>query len=413
MKKDAPLKGIKIANFAWVGVGPGSISFLSMWGATTVRVESHRRIDNMRRSAPYKDGIPGVNRALWFLIPNVSSYSISIDLKRPGGLDIAWRLIKWADVVAESFTPGTMKKLGIDYESVQKVKPDIVYVSTCQMGQIGPLANFAGFGFHASATAGITNIIGYPDRGPTPLAAAYVDPVSMRFTAIAVLAALEHRRRTGVGQYIDISQCETALQHIAPPIMDYLANGRSMSRMGNSLPNAAPHNVYPCQGEDRWCAIAVLNDADWEAFCKVINREWTKDVKFSSLLLRKQNEVELDALVSKWTKDRTAEEVQTVMQAAGVPCHIVSNIRDYYTDPQIKHRGYYKKLKHPVVGYTTYPQPPYKLSKSKSTWFPGPTLGQHNNLVFKKFLGMTDAEIAKALADGGITTDADLPPELR
>jgi benzylsuccinate CoA-transferase BbsF subunit len=407
--KDSPLKGVKIANFAWVGVGPMGVRFLSTWGATVVRVETHRRPDTARLMLPYKDGIMSVDRTPWFAVLNASMYGISIDLTRPSGLDIAWKLIKWADVVTESFTPGKMKKLGLDYESVRKVKPDIIYLSTCQMGETGPLAHFGGYGVHAAAMAGITNLTGWPDRPPTPVAVAFSDPVSARCVAISLLSALEYRRRTGKGQYIEVSQLEVTLQKIAPALMDYLINGRALSRNGNSFPYAAPHNVYPCQGDDRWCAIAVLDDAQWKAFGKVIDQDWVRDAKFSSLLSRKQNEAELDELISKWTKDQTAEEIEARMQAAGVPCHVVSNIKDVVNDPQINHRGFLDKLEHSVMGEYICDRNCYKLSKSKSTWRPGPALGEHNEYVFKELLGMTDDEIADALIEGGITTDADLP----
>lgn len=409
MGKDMPLKGIKIAAFTWVGVGPTGVRYLSCWGATAVRVESHRRIDMMRQSQPYEGGVQKVDNAPWFAHANLSSYGISIDLSTPAGLEIAWRLIKWADVVSESFTPGTMKKWGLDYESVSKVRPDIVYLSTCQMGQTGSLAKFGGYGFHASAMAGMTHITGWPDRAPTPHAVAFVDPLAARFVAISILAALEYRRRTGHGQYIDLSQCEVAIQHNAPVIMDYLVNGRIMGRNGNSLPHAAPHGVYPCKGDDRWCAIAVLDDLQWKAFCDVVDRELVRDPRFSSPLMRKQNEAELDALVGKWTINRTAEDIEECLQAAGVPCHQVSTIEDVYHDPQIRHRGFLRKLKHTVMKEHTYYGHGFKLSKSEDMLRAGPALGEHNEYVFRELLGMTDDEIADALIEGGITTDADLP----
>jgi benzylsuccinate CoA-transferase BbsF subunit len=406
---EAPLKGIKIANFAWVGVGPQGAKYLSCWGATTVRVESHRRPDMARLMLPFKDNIARVDNQPWFADINGSAYGISIDLNEPSGLDIAWRLVKWADIFVESFRPGTMKRWGLDYEGVSKVRPDIIYMSTSQTGGTGPLAKFAGFGVHAAAMAGFTHLTGWPDRNPTPVPMAFSDPLAARFVGIAILSALEYRRRTGKGQRLEVSQWEASLQHLAPVIMDYLVNGRTMIRSGNSLPYAAPHNVYPCKGDDRWCAIAVLDDAQWKAFCKVVAPEWTKDPRFSSLLSRKKNEAELDELVSKWTKNLTAEDVEATMQAAGVPCHLVSNVKDFLNDPQIKHRDFLPKLKHSVMGYHTYHKHGFTLSKTEGTWRAAPALGEHNEYVFKELLGMTDDEIADALIAGGITTDADLP----
>jgi benzylsuccinate CoA-transferase BbsF subunit len=413
MGKVMPLEGIKVASLAWIGVGPMGIRYLSHWGATVVRMESHRRIDTMRQSRPFDNNIPQINRSPWFAQANGPVRSVSVDLNRPSGLDIAWRLIKWADVLAESFTPGTMAKWGLDYENVSKVKPDIVYLSTCQMGQIGPLAKFGGFGFHASAMAGITHLTGWPDREPTPHAVAFVDALASRYVGVGILSALEYRRRTGRGQHLDVSQCECGIQNIAPVIMDYIVNGKSQMRAGNSYPFAAPHSVYPCKGDDRWCAITIFNDAQWEAFCNVIDQEWTKDPKFDSLLSRKQNEAELDAHVSDWTMGQSAEEVEKNLQAVGVPCHLVATIKDVYDDPHLRERGFLRRLKHSLMDEHTYFTHGFKMSKVEGDWRTGPLLGEHNEYVFKEILGMTDDEIAEALINGGITTDADLAVSLR
>lgn len=409
MGNDSPLSGIKVANFSWVGVGPQGIKYLACWGAKVVRVESHRRPDMARLMLPFKDGVSNVNNQPWFADINGSTYSISIDLNMPSGLDVAWKLIKWADVMAESFTPGKMKKWGLDYKNVVKVRPDIIYLSTSQSGGTGPLAKFSGFGVHAAAMAGITHITGWPDKGPTPVPMAFSDPLGARFVAISILSALEYRRRTGKGQHLEISQWESSLHNISPVLMDYMINGRTMVRSGNTLPYAAPHNVYICKGDDCWCVITVMNDAQWEAFCEVIDRDWIRDSKFSTLLSRKKNELELDTYINEWTVQFTPAEIETRMQEAGVPCHIVENIKDNYNDPQLKHRGFLPKLKHSVMGYHTYHKHGFKLSKADGTWFAGPALGEHNEYVFKELLGMTDDEIADVLINGGITTDADLP----
>ncbi|MGD9117778.1 MAG: CoA transferase, partial [Dehalococcoidia bacterium] len=261
----------------------------------------------------------------------------------------------------------------------------------------------------AAAMAGFTHLTGWPDRPPAPVAVAFSDPIGARSVALSILVALEHRRQTGQGQHLDVSQLEASIQHLAPAFMDYTVNGRSMIRSGNSLPCAAPHGVYPCKGDDRWCAIAVFDDTQWAALCKVANQAPLREAKFSSLLSRKENEAELDRLVSKWTAGLTAEEIETSLQSAGVPCHVVSNIKDVCEDPQIEHRGFLPKLKHSVMGEHTYHGPSFTLSESKHTLRGGPTLGEHNEHVFKEVLGMTDDEIAEALIDGGITTDDDLP----
>lgn len=410
-KKKGALAGVKVANFSWVGTGPFSIRYLGVTGATVVRVETHARPDSLRLMMPFKDNVVGVDRNTWFPNANTSSYGISLDLNNPKGLEIAWKLIKWADVMAENFVPGSIKRWGLDYESVRQVKPDIIYLSTSQMGQTGRLSKYAGWGYHAAALAGFTHISGFPHRDPAPTQSAYTDFVSPRFNAVSLLAALEYRRRTGKGQYIDASQFENSVHFLAPAVMDYVINGRIMERSGNSLPYAAPHGVYPCKGDDRWCAIAVFNDQEWHDFCRVIgNPEWTLDPRFAVMTGRKENEEELDRLVGEWTIDYTAEAVEALMQAAGVAACVVESTKDLFEDPQVKHREFFKWLKHSVVGYHAYRGTGFKLSRNADCRFPGPALGEHNDLVLKEFLGMTEDEIREARAQGAITTEADMPP---
>ncbi|MDO8491794.1 MAG: CoA transferase [Dehalococcoidia bacterium] len=410
MKNKYPLEGIKVANFSWIGVGPMTMRYLAHWGATVVRVESHLRLDNARVFLPFKDGIPGINRSGMYAAINNSVLGITINMNKPTGLGIAWRLIKWADVVAESFTPGTMKKWGLDYESVKKVKPEIIYFSTTQNGQTGPLSSVAGFGIQGMAVAGFTNISGWPDHDPAPTQGAYTDYISPRFAAAAILAALDRRRRTGKGQHIDQAQFETGIQFLAPMIMDYTVNGRVMTRNGNRIPSAAPHGVYPCKGDDRWCAICIASDRDWLAFRVTAgNPTWTGDSKFSTLAGRKQNEDELDSLVAGWTAEYTAEQVEAMMQAAGIAAGVVESNKDLYQDAHLKEQGFFRPLQHSELGPISIQGPHFTLSKSPDHQFAPPCMGEHNEYVFKEVLGMSEDDISDAFADGGITTDADLP----
>jgi crotonobetainyl-CoA:carnitine CoA-transferase CaiB-like acyl-CoA transferase len=227
---------------------------------------------------------------------------------------------------------------------------------------------------------------------------------------VGILSALEYRRRTGRGQHLDVSQCECGIQNIAPVIMDYIANGNSAVRAGNSYPLAAPHSVYPCLGDDRWCAITVFDDAQWGAFCRVIDEEWTADPKFASLLSRKQNEAELDAHVSEWTMRRMAEDVEASLQVVGVPCHLVATIKDAYDDPHMRHRGFLRKLNHSVMDEHTYYTHGFKMSKVEGDWRTGPLLGEHNEYVFKEILSMTDDEIADALVEGVLVSSGNITP---
>lgn len=410
-RRKGPLAGIKVANFSWIGVGPFTIRYLGNWGATVVKVESHTRPDILRMMLPYKNNIPAIDNSPWFANTNSSSYGVSLNLDNAKGREIAWKLVKWCDVMAESFAPGTIARWGLDYKSVRKVKPDIVYMSTTQLGQTGPQADFAGWGYHAAALAGFTDISGWPDHDPAPTQSAYTDFIAPRFNAVALLAALDYRRRTGKGQFLDLSQREVSTHFLATPVMDYLVNGRIVTRNANRLPYAAPHAVYPCRGDDRWCAITVFTDEEWAAFCVVIGKpELMSEPKFSTIAARKQNEEELDRIVGEWTRDYTAEQVEVSMQDAGVAACVVESVRDLFEDPQIKHRGFFKVLKHAAIGEHVYRGHGFKLSKTPDVdRFAGPALGQHNEMVFRELLHMTDDEVRDALVQGAVTTEADLP----
>lgn len=413
MKTRSALEGIKVASFCWIGAGPLAIKYFGMWGATVVRIESHTRPDLLRLMSPFKDGVVGVDNSAWGANINSSIYSVSLNLNKPRGREIALKLIQWADVVGENFAPGTMKKWDLDYESVRKVKSDIIYFSTSQLGQTGPHTGFIGFGYQAAALAGFTYISGWPDRGPIPFQGAYTDFTSARLGALAILAALDYKRRTGKGQFIDLSQMESCCHLLAPPIMDYFTTGRVMGRYGNRVDFAAPHGVYPCQGEDRWCAITVFTDEEWQAFCRALGEQrWIGDPRFATLTARKENEDELDELIAQWTKNHPAEEVEALMQAGGIAASAVESTKDLFEDPQIEHRGFFRQLKHSAIGFHTYRGPAFRLSKAPDCQFPGPALGEHNEWVLKDLLGLSDEEIAEGLIDGSITTDADLPTKL-
>lgn len=401
-------EGIKVAEFSWVVVGPSTSRYLAEYGATVVKVESHKRLDSLRTASPFVDNKPTVDNSMLFGKHNPNKYSVSIDLQHPRGRELAWKLIQWADIVTESFSPGTMQKWGLDYEAVSKVKPDIIYLSSSMQGANGPHSKYAGYGMNAVNLCGFSEVSGWPDRGPVAPYGAYTDYVCARFNALALIAALDYRRRTGKGQWLEQSQFETAIHFFSPPLLDYQVNGRVMKRDGNRFPHASPHGVFPCQGDDSWVAIAVFNDEQWQGFCKAIGSPaWVKQDKFSSLDKRKQNEDELERLVAAWTVNETAERVEEMLQNAGVPAHRVSKQVDVYHDPQLKHRRYFVPMRHPVMGTQNYEQQScYILSKNpREMARPSPCLGEHNEYVFKELLGMSDEEISTHIIDGSITTE--------
>jgi len=399
--------GIKVADFSWVAVGPQTTKYLADHGATVVRIESHTHFDLCRATTPFPKNKPSLNGSMFYGKYNANKYGASLDLNHPRGRELAWRFIKWADIVVESYRPGTMKRWGLDYESVSKVKPEIIYVSTSMQGQTGPFAGYAGVGSMIAAIAGLGEMSGWSDRMPSPPYGAYSDYFCQRFSSTALIAALDYRRRTGKGQWIEQSQLETSIYFTAPLIMDYVINGRIAGRNGNRLFYAAPHGVYPCKGDDRWVAITVFNDEQWQSFCKAIgDPDWIEDERFSTLLRRKENEDELDDLIAQRTSGLDAEKVEILMQAAGIPSSIVEKNSDLYKDSQLAHRQFYVKLEHPEMGTPAYPQQAdFILSKTpREITMPSPCLGEHNEYVYKELLGMTDDEIADRIIDGSITT---------
>ncbi len=401
------LEGIKVADFAWVATGPQVGREFAEHGATVVRVESHKRPDPLRLLPPFKDGMPGLNRGYPGLVFNTNKLGISLDLSNPKGQEVARRLVQWADIVSDSMTPGRMKKFGLDYESCRKIKPDIIYYSTCQMGQHGPLSTFGGYGAFAVAYCGFSHITGWPDCPPTPLYNNYNDFIAPWYLIPAVVLALDHRRTTGEGLYMDQSQVEAGVTFMAPSILNYVVNGRIATRMGNRDAYMAPHGIYPCQGDDEWVAIAVRNEHEWQTFCKIIDRpDWADDSRFNTLAARQQNEDELDHLIGAWSRNYTPKAVMEMMQRAGISAGVAATAQDLLEDPQLKHRKHFRFLEHKVIGKVLHHAPAYILSETPCHIHKaGPCLGEDNEYVYKEILGYSDDEIADLVIEGVITKE--------
>lgn len=392
-----------MVDFGWFVAGPMMTKFLADNGATVVLVEGGlSKVQALRTGSPFKDKKPGVNRSGYFAMYASGKYSITLNLSHPRGLDIAMRLVAWADVVAESFRPGVMKELGLDYDRLKTVNPSVIMVSSTNQGQTGPQARQPGVGTQLVSLAGFTEITGWPDRVPAQPFGAYTDVIAPRFGVVAILAALDYRRRTGKGQYIDLSQYEAGIQFLAPAALDYSVNGRVLKRAGNECPYACPHNVYPCVGEDRWCAIAVFSDQEWQELCRLMERpELGQDPKFSTLGSRKQSEEYLDQIIGSWTRSHRAEELMDKLQSAGIAAGVVSNGRDLREDSQLKYRHHFWVIDHPEMGPHSYDGPPYLLSKTPaSVKRSAPCLGEHNEFVCREFLEMSDEEFLDLIETG-------------
>jgi crotonobetainyl-CoA:carnitine CoA-transferase CaiB-like acyl-CoA transferase len=398
-----PFEGVKVLDFTWLGVGPLAVNYLAFYGATAIKVESSIRPDPLRHLTPYKDGIRGLERSYyWAHAHPAKRLDITLNLNHPKAIEIARRLVAWADVVAESFLPGTMEKWGLGYEDLKKIKPEIIMLRTCMHGQTGPLAKHPGLGLVLTALSGFVAINGWPDRPPSALYGAFTDFMAPLFNAIALIGALNHRRQTGKGQCLDVSQHEACMHCIGPLFLDSAVNQREPTRNGNRIAYAAPHGIYRCQGDDRWCAITVFTDEEWKNFCRVIGSPaWVNDPKFNTLPGRKQNEDELDKRVEAWTSQHTAEKVMGLMQAEGVGAGLVANARDLAEDPQLKHYQCYQELDHPEMGRMSFYLPPgFTLSKASYERVHPPLLGEYNEYVYVQLLGIPDKEFVQLMEEG-------------
>ena len=397
-----PLEGVKVLDFMWAVAGPLATRAFADHGATVIRIESSRRLDVCRTILPFVGGKVGAENAALFHSTNVGKRMLTLDPSKPEGCAAVLDLVRWADVVCESFTPGVMKKLGLDYETLRQLKPDLIMLSTCLMGQTGPLAGFAGYGNLAAAMTGFYELTGWPDRAPAGPFGAYTDYIAPRYNAAALLAALEHRRRTGAGQHIDLSQAEAALHFLAPAILDHTVNGALPTRDGNRDRELAPHGVYPCAGDDRWLALAVRDDRDWRALCAVMGEPaLASDSRFATAAARLARCEELDARVAAFTAPLEMHELERRLHAAGVPASGVYDSPEAARDPQLLHRGHFVPLPHPTRGQTVVEAPRFRLSRTPGQLQgPAPTFGDSTQWVLETVLGYDDDRIA-ALAIAG------------
>lgn len=404
-----PLEGLHVLDFFWVVIGPMTTSYLAEYGATVVRIESKGRPEVLRSAPPFGGGQRGLNRSAYYANYNINKLGFGLNMANPKAIDIIKRFVPWADVVTENFTPGTIEKWGLGYDELRRLKPDLIMISASMLGRGGPYSRQPGFGPVLSSLSGMTELTGWPDRGPNTPYGAYTDFVVPKFALPALLAALDYRRRTGRGQHLDISQLEAALHFMAPPVMACANNGEQSSRRGNRHEAAAPHGAYPCQGADTWCAIACMTEADWRALCQAMgNPPWSQDARFATVLERHAHEDELDAHLATWTQGQDPHVLMQTLQRAGVPAGVVSKNKDVIDDPQLAHRGHFVYMEHPGVGRHPVQRSEFRLSQAEAEFlWPSPNIGQHTIQVCKDILGMPDDEINRLIADNVLEVDTD------
>ena len=399
------LAGLKVVEFGAFAAGPAVGKHLADHGAEVVRIESRHRPDGFRTNyPPYRDNVPGPERAGMFAMTNNNKLGIALNLKTEGGRAVAARLIERADVVIENFTPGTMDRLGLGHTEMSARNPALVTLSTCNQGATGPRAQRAGFGTQLTALSGFTHLTGWADRAPALLWVPFIDYIAVAYGAAAVLAAVDQRRRTGRGCHIDLSQLETGVQLMAPVLLQLQLTGEVATRAGNRDLRAAPHGVFPCAGEERWVALSVHDDAEWVRLTEALGSPaWAADERFATAAGRLAAADELEAAVAQWTRGRTREVVVASLRAAGVHVAPVNDMADLFSDPQLVHRRAFRPLDHAELGPHTVPAPPFALSATPDcVGSAAPLLGEHTRQVLGELLGLDAAQIDRLEAEGAL-----------
>jgi benzylsuccinate CoA-transferase BbsF subunit len=384
MTNQPVLQNLRILDFSWVLAGPYATRILADFGTEVIKVQPLLPQEEDKFSRGYYN--------TW----NRNKRGITLNMSKPEGIALAKKLVKISDAVVENFTPRVMANWGLDYASLKKIKPDIIMLSLSTMGNSGPWRDYVGFGPTIQAFSGITHLTSFPGKPPLGLGTAYADHVAGLFGCLALLGALEYRRNTGEGQYIDLSQVEAMASLLGEAIVDYQLKGE-VEAVGNSSDEAAPHGVYRCQGDDRWCAIAVFTDEEWGGFKRALgNPPWAEDKNFNTFSGRLENKGRLDSLIGEWTKGHTAEEVMALLQGEGVAAGVVQNAGDLAQDPQLKERGFFIELDKTMSEAT-----PIRLSHAPAKYRRvAPGQGQDNDYVYGELLGMSEGELVNLKKQG-------------
>ena len=397
------LSGVKIADFAWVGVGPLISKSMADHGATVVHIESSTRPDVLRLAPPFKDNRPGLDRAQFMANFNSSKIGVALRLDTEHGLSYARQLVDWADVVVESFTPGTLKRFGLDYATLSQERPEIIMLSTCLRGQWGPESSYAGFGLQGACLSGLHRITGWPDRQPAGTWGAYTDFINPRFGSGVLAAAIRYRDLTGKGQYIDLAQTEAGIHFNAPLLLDYLENGQVAKAPGHDSLYAAPNAVFRVGEGERYVAIATETAEQWRALRDATGLENWSAGDYDELAARIAAKAEIEAAIAAWCAPQTADAVVDCLTKAGVPASMVEWPSDLYEDPQLTHRGFFVTLNHSVMGPTPYDGLVTKFSDGTARLRrAAPAIGEHTHYVLSEILSVPDEEITEALVAGAL-----------
>ena len=391
-----PLEGIRVTDFTWAWAGPYCTLQMAHLGAEVIRIESQKRMCVSRAIPSFADDMPGLNRAGYFNQYNQGKKSLQLDLGRPEAVEIAKKLVAKSDVVVQNFSAGAIDRMGLGYETLKQIKPEIIMVSICGYGQTGPERQYMGYGPASVPLAGISSLTGYRDRGPAEVGISYGDPNAGIFGAFAVMTALAYRQRTGRGVHVDLALWEALLALMPEGLMDYTMNKTQPERDGNRDRWMSPHGCFKSKGDDdKWVTIACGTEAEWQALCTAMGKpELATDKRFADVAARKANEDALETIISAWTKERDRWEVTEILQKAGVAAFPSMSNKDLATNPHLAARSYLVQKEHPEVGKRIHAGIPWQMSRTPcEVQAAAPLRGQYTDYVLQDILGFSAADV--------------------
>jgi benzylsuccinate CoA-transferase BbsF subunit len=398
------LEGLRVCDLGGQLAGAGATRYLAGFGAEIVRVEdpvTQGGWDIVRGSAPHVDDRRGIEFGGGFNNHNVGKLGVTINLRTEAGKELLRQLIRTSDVVTENFAAGVFARLGFSYEELCAIRPDIIYVSNCGFGQTGPYSSYRTWGPIVQACSGLTFMSALKGREPAGWGYSYMDHMGANYMALAILAAVVHRNRTGEGQWVDMSCTEVAGTLTGTDILDASVNGRPTRRPGSidsnrsAHPAMAPHGIYPTSHEDEWVAISCRHDADWRALAAVFDEAWATRPEFDELAGRLDHEDELDTLVAGWTSRRDRFAIVETLLGLGIPSSVVASPEDRIDHDEVTAAwGLWPTVVHPEMGQVRVDGIPVHLDRTDwSFQKSAPCLGQDNDYVFGELLGLSAEEL--------------------
>jgi benzylsuccinate CoA-transferase BbsF subunit len=383
-----PLCGIRVIDFGHVWAGPYCAATLADLGAEVIKIESFKRIDVHRRQGPYPGNQPGLNRSGVWNAQNRGKKSVALDLTAEEDRERAKDLVRHGDVVIENFSPGVMKKLGLDYDVLRSVKPNIIMASLSAFGQQGPQRAYVGYGPSLDAWSGLCSLNTYPDGLPQAIGGMFPDTASALYACFAIVAALERRDATGEGRYIDLSELEVSALLLADLLVQFPGEEIPSAYAGDSDPYCFPQGTYPCAGDDEWITLSIEDEASWAGLCDVLGEPaWAGDAALRTLEGRRERGDAIDAAIRRWTSARTSRAAFNALQAHNVPAGIALTIPELLKDDQMLARGFFREVEHPEVGRQTIYAPIWRFDGEAGETRPAPLLGADTDEILNVLLG--------------------------